>query len=54
MLFEELSEEALVGEMELLGDFLDAQRRILQHDAGLENDIVVNPFVGRATAYLLY
>ena len=54
MLFKELSEETLVGEMESLCDFLDAQRRILQHYASLEDDVVVNPFVGCAATDLLY
>ena len=53
MFLEELPEERLIGEVQLLCDFLDALRGVAQQDANLQCDEVVDPVVGCAAAHLL-
>ena len=53
MLLEELPEERLIGEVQLLCDFLDALRGVAQQDANLQRDEIIDPVVGCAAAHLL-
>ena len=52
MVLEVLAEEGLVGEIEAVGNLLDAHRRVAQHVLRLENHVVVNPVDGRMAGRL--
>ena len=54
MLFKELPEETLVGEMKLLGNLLDAHGRVLQQHPHLKRHEVIYPLIGCPSAHLLH
>ena len=54
MFLEKLAHKRLVGEMQLIGNFLDALRGISQLHPQLLQHIIVNPLVGCAMADLLH
>ena len=54
MFAEVLSEKRLVGEIHLLGNLLDALRRVLELNTEFGKHVVVNPLVRRALAGALH
>jgi hypothetical protein len=48
MVLEVFPKEALVGEMQFFGNYLDVLNRVPELYAYLQNGIIVNPFVGCA------
>lgn len=53
MLFEVFPEKRLVGEIQVLRDFLDALSGIAQEHSDFKRYVIVNPFVGCAPTDLL-
>ena len=53
MLFEVFAQEALVGEVEVVSDLLDALRCVFQQVAELQRHVGVDPLVGCLVADLL-
>ena len=53
MLFEVFPEKRLIGEIQVLRDFLDTLGGIAQENTDFKRHIVVYPFVGCASADLL-
>ena len=54
MLLEVFSKERLVGEVQVIGYFLDALGGVFQHEAYFQYALFVYPFVGGALADLLH
>ena len=52
MVLEVFPEKRLVGEIQVVGDLLDAHRGVFQQVFGFEHHIVVDPLHGRAPAGL--
>ena len=52
MVLEVFPEKRLVGEIQVVGDLLDAHRGVFQQVLGFEHHIVVDPLHGRAPAGL--
>ena len=50
MFLEVFEEKRGVGEVQLIGDFLDAAVAVLEHLFGFEDDVLVNPMRGRLAA----
>lgn len=53
MLLEVFSKEALVGEVEVVGDLLDALRGVFQQVAELKRHVGIDPLIGCLVADLL-
>ena len=53
MFLEEFAKERLVGEIQLIGDFLYTLCRILEQYSYLKHHVVVNPLVGSDLTYCL-
>ena len=52
MALEVFAEERLVGEIQVIGDLLNAHRGVFQQVLGFEHDVVVDPLDGRPAAGL--
>lgn len=53
-LLEVFAKGRLVGEVELIGYFLNAEIGILEHDLGFEDNEVVHPFGGSLARVVFY
>ena len=54
MFLEVFEEKRRIGEVQFIGDFLDAQITVFQHLLGFKDDVLVNPLRGGETAGLFH